>query len=132
MRLTHAAQATEVKDRAERGDITFFRGTPVFFCSEAFGTPGDTCDGGTDRPIGFDKSGCIGLSGGGGLTAWCDVTVVFTREGIERALSASSQVGGVPPGLITIPLIEPPEVDTVTGGYDGSYELYLLRVERLP
>jgi hypothetical protein len=37
----------------------------------------------------------------------------------------------VPPGLITIPLIEPPGVDAVTGGYDGSYELYL-RVERLP
>jgi hypothetical protein len=126
----HAAQMVAIKDRADRGDLTVLRGTPVVFCSELFAAP-DNCDGGFDRPIGVHKVGCIGLAGGGGTSAWCDLAVVFTREGIERALSATSQVGGVPPGLITIPLIEPPGVDAVTGGYDGSYELYL-RVERLP
>ena len=125
----HAAQAAVIKERAERGEITSFRGTPVFFCSELLGTS-DYCHGGFDRPIGINRTGgCIGYDYTSSA-AWCDLAFVITREGIERALSAA-QVGGLSPGLIAIPLIEPAGVDLITGGYDGSYELYL-RVERLP
>jgi hypothetical protein len=119
----HAAQMAAIKDRADRGDLTVLRGTPGIFCSSFY------CHGGFDRPIGIDESGCINYPVGHGV--WCDFAVVFTREGIERALSATYQVGGVPPGLVTISLIEPPGVDAVKGGYDGSYELYL-RMERVP
>jgi len=126
----HAAQAAVIKDRAGRGEITSFRGTPVFFCSELIGSA-DYCHGGFDRPIGINKDGgCIGYDYRSSA-AWCDLALVVTREGIERALSASYQVGGISPGLITLPLVEPVGVDLITGGYEGSYELYL-RVERLP
>jgi hypothetical protein len=125
----HAAQAAVIKDRAGRGEITSFRGTPVFFCSELVGSS-DYCHGGFDRPIGLNKDGgCIGYDYRTSV-AWCDLALVVTREGIERALSAS-QVGGISPGSIAIPLIEPVGVDLISGGYEGSYELYL-RVERLP
>jgi hypothetical protein len=126
----HAAQAAVIKDRAGRGEITTVRGTPVFFCSELVGTS-DYCHGGFDRPIGMDKvGGCIGYDYRANA-AWCDLALVVTREGIERALSASYQVGSISPGLITLPLVEPAGVDLITGGYEGSYELYL-RVERIP
>ena len=125
----HAAQATIIKDRAGRGEITTFRGTPVFFCSELIPIS-DYCHGGFDRPVGMNRvGGCIGYDFQTNAV-WCDLAVVITREGIERALSAS-QVGGIAPGLIAIPLIEPTGVDLLTGGYEGSYELYL-RVERMP
>jgi hypothetical protein len=126
----HAAQAAVISERAGRGEITSFRGTPVFFCSELVPIS-DNCHGGFDRPIGMDRvGGCIGYDFRTNAV-WCDLAVVVTREGIERALSASFQVGGISAGSITIPLIEPVGVDLLTGGYEGSYELYL-RVERLP
>ena len=125
----HAAQAAVIKERSDRGEITTFRGTPVFFCSDLVGSS-DYCHGGFDRPIGIDRTGgCIGYDYRQ-QGAWCDLAIVVTREGIERALSAS-QVGGITPGLVTIPLIEPTGVDLISGGYEGSYELYL-RVERMP
>jgi hypothetical protein len=116
----HAAQAALIKERAERGEITLIRGTPVFFCSELVGSS-DYCHGGWDRPIGMDRvGGCIGYDFKDNAV-WCDLAFVVTREGIERALSAS-QVGGISPGLITLPLIEPSGVDLITGGYEGSYD----------
>jgi hypothetical protein len=62
---------------------------------------------------------------------WWELTIVFTREGIERALSAASAIGSTVGGLITVALIEPTGVDAIKGGFEGSYEMYL-RVERLP
>ena len=125
-----AAQAAIVKERAAQGDITFFNGTAVFICDQSLGALPDVCGGGADRPIGIDASKeCVRWKLND-EQYWCDIAAVFTREGIERALSAS-QVGGALPGSVTIPLNDRPGVDTISGGLDGSYDLYL-RVERLP
>jgi hypothetical protein len=59
------------------------------------------------------------------------VTVVFTREGVERALSSTTQVGGRPAGMIVVSLVDAPGVSPVKGGLDGNYEMFI-RVERLP
>ena len=136
VRTIHDAghQAAAIKDRADRADLSPFRGLFVEGCWDDIKNviEGQRCAG-RDRPIGIHKSDCIGDDGGGSAirSRWCDVIVVVTREGIERALSGTYQVGGAAPGSITIPLIEPPGVDVNTGGYDGSYELYV-RVERVP
>jgi hypothetical protein len=122
-----AEQAAAVKEKATQGDLTPFRGVIVFNCANADLLQAD-CSPGDDRPIGINQNSCIGNPRG---LAWCDVTIVLTREGIERALSSSYQVDGVPPGVITIPLTEPEGVDAVRGGLDGNYELYV-RVERMP
>ena len=132
----NAAQVAVIKARAEQGDITFFRGTAVFVCynSETFGVIGSgaaSCRNGIDRPIGMTGGACTAFSFGGRDDGWCDMTAVLTREGVERALSASFQVGGAPSGSMTIPLIETSGVGVIDGGFDGSYELYV-RVERLP
>jgi hypothetical protein len=122
-----AEQAAAVKDKATQGDLTPFRGVIVFNCASADVLQAD-CSPGDDRPIGINQNTCIGNPRG---LAWCDVTIVLTREGIERALSSSYQVAGDPPGVITIPLSDREGVDDVRGGLDGNYELYI-RVERMP
>ncbi len=124
-----AAQAAAVKDRASRADLTPFRGMLVFICSSASDLIPD-CKPGNDRPIGINRESCVGDTFASNLLAWCDVTVVVTREAIENALSGPA-IGGSGPGAIAIPLVEPGGVDLVKGGLDGHYELYL-RVERLP
>lgn len=124
-----AAQANAIKDRATRADLTPFRGSLILICSSASDLIPD-CSPGNDRPVGISRQGCTGDTFASNLLAWCELTVVLTREGIENAL-ASPQVGGAPSGTIAIPLVEPSGVDPVKGGLDGSYEMYL-RVERVP
>jgi hypothetical protein len=125
-----AAQAAVIKQRADQADVTFFQGTAVFVCQHGFAAPADVCHDGVDRPIGVSASKDCVRWNLGDEEGWCDVAAVLTRESIERALSAS-QVGGALPGSITIPLNDRPGVDTISGGLDGSYDLYL-RVERVP
>jgi hypothetical protein len=125
-----AAQNAAIKERASKGDLTPFRGMLVFICSSASDLIPD-CKPGNDRPIGINREVCVGDTFASNLLAWCDLTVVVTREGIEKALSAAFSTGGAPAGTIVVPLVEPSGVDLVKGGLDGSYELYL-RVERLP
>jgi hypothetical protein len=125
-----AAQAAAIRARANAGDLTPFRGMLVFICSSASDLIPD-CKPGNDRPIGINREVCVGDTFASSLLAWCDVTVVVTREGIEKALSATASVGATPSGVIVVPLVEPSGVDLVKGGLDGSYELYL-RVERQP
>jgi hypothetical protein len=117
-----AEQTAAVRARTEHGDLTPFRGVPVFSCSSV------ECKPGNDRPIGVTGTACNGVRSGVG---WCDVTVVFTREGIERALSSPSPVQGIPAGLISISLIDRRSADERSGGVDGEYTLFL-RVERAP
>jgi hypothetical protein len=125
-----AAQAAAIKDRAARGDLAAFRGMLVFICSSASDLIPD-CKPGNDRPIGINRETCVGDTFASSLLAWCEITVVLTRESIEGALAAAISTGGTPPGLVTIPLVEPSGVYVVKGGLDGSYEFYL-RAERLP
>ena len=125
-----AAQVAAIKDRASKGDLTPFRGMLVFICSSASDLVPD-CKPGNDRPIGINREVCTGDTFASNLLAWCDLTVVVTREAIEKALSATFSSGGTPPGVVVVPLVEPSGVDAVKGGLDGSYELYL-RVDRLP
>lgn len=90
------------------------------------------CPPGNDRPIGINSDSCAGDSfSSGSFRSWCDLTVVLTREGIEKALTPAAQVGGIPPGVIVVPLADTPGVDPLKGGLDGNYEMYLA-VERLP
>jgi hypothetical protein len=124
-----AAQTAAIKDRADRNDITPFRGILVFICSSASDVIPD-CKPGNDRPIGINREVCVGDTFASGLLAWCDLTIVVTREAVERAL-AGPAAGGAAAGVLTIPLVEPSGVDLVKGGLDGLYELYL-RFERLP
>jgi hypothetical protein len=123
-----AAQANAVSDRAKTGDLDPFRGILVFSCASASEVIPD-CKPGNDRPIGISTSMCVGDTFASNLPAWCDLTIVMTREGIEKALAAPS-VGGASPGVIVVPLVEPGGVDLLKGGLDGSYELYL-RAERV-
>ena len=125
-----AAQAAAIRDRVSRSDLTPFRGMLVLLCSSASDLIPD-CKPGNDRPIGINREVCVGDTFASNLLAWCDVTVVVTRENVERTLSAAISTGGAPPGLVIVPLVEPSGVDLVKGGLDGSYELYL-RVEPLP
>jgi hypothetical protein len=122
-----AEQAAAVKDKAANGDLTPFRGIVLFSCANA-DVLGPDCSPGNDRPIGINQDICIGSPRN---LSWCDITIVVTREGVERLLSSPNEVLGVPPGLIAIDLTEPQGVDLVRGGLDGSYELFV-RVERLP
>jgi hypothetical protein len=126
------AQAAAVKDKATRGDLTPFPGTLVLLCNSASDVLPDCKQPGNDRPIGMNNAGCTGDTfTSNEFRHWCELTIVVTREGIERAMSAASQIGSTVGGLITIPLIEPRGVDPIKGGFEGSYEMYL-RVERLP
>jgi len=109
------------------GDISPFRGVIVFSCAHPDVLQPD-CSPGNDRPIGINQDTCIGNPR---ALSWCDITVVVTREGVERALSSPSQVLGIPSGVTMIRLTEPEGVDLVRGGLDGSYEIFL-RVERMP
>ena len=111
----------------QRPDLTPFRGVDLFNCASA-STLGQDCNPGNDRPIGINLTPCNGRRMG---LAWCDVTMVITREGIERALASTAQAGGVPANSMSIRLAEPEGVDAVRGGLDGRYELYM-RVERAP
>jgi hypothetical protein len=124
------AQAAAIRDRAARGDLTPYRGPLVFICSSSSDVIPD-CSPGNDRPIGINREPCLADTFVSNLLAWCEQTMVFTREAIEGALSSTSQIGGAAAGVITLPLIEPSGVDAIKGGLEGSYELYL-RVERLP
>ena len=122
-----AEQIAAIKDKVAQADVTPFRGVELFNCAVGSVLDAD-CSPGNDRPIGIDLTPCNGTRRG---LSWCDVTVVLTREGVERALSSPSPAGGVPPGTITISLTEPEGVDAIRGGLDGNYELYL-RLERVP
>ena len=124
-----AAQNAAIRDRAARGDAQPFRGMLVFICSSASDLIPD-CKPGNDRPIGINRETCVGDTFVSNLLAWCDVTVVVTREAIENALSGPA-IGGAAPGVIAVPLVEPGGVDLVKGGLDGHYEMYL-RLERVP
>jgi hypothetical protein len=123
------AQATGIQDRASRGDLTPLRGILVFLCGSNSEVLPD-CEPGNDRPIGINGGSCLGDTFAANLPAWCEVTVVLTREGVERAL-AGPAAGGAGAGVIPIPLVDTSGVDPLKGGLDGNYELYL-RVERLP
>jgi hypothetical protein len=56
---------------------------------------------------------------------WLDLAVVVTREGIEKALSSSGQIGGAGNGVIPIALVDN------GSNWGGNYDLYL-KVERVP
>jgi hypothetical protein len=87
---------------------------------------------GNDRPIGMNARGCTGDTfTNPAFRAWCELTIVVTREGIEGALSAAAAIGSTVGGLITVPLVDTPGVDAAKGGLDGSYDLSV-RIERLP
>jgi hypothetical protein len=122
-----AEQAAAVGDRAARGDLTPFRGVVLFNCANP-DSLGPDCKPGNDRPIGINQDSCIGNPRG---LAWCDITVVVTREAAERALAAAPQLGSDPPNVIKVWLNDSRGVDLVRGGLDGEYNLYL-RVERAP
>jgi hypothetical protein len=126
------AQTAAVKDKANREDLTPFPGSLVITCSSASDLEADCKQPGNDRPIGMNNGACAGDTfTTPNFRHWCELTIVFTREGIERTLSAASAIGSTVGGLITLPLIEPTGVDAIKGGFEGSYEMYL-RVERLP
>jgi hypothetical protein len=120
-------QSAAATARATQGDLTPFRGVIVFSCASADVLQPD-CSPGDDRPIGINQDGCIGNPR---ALAWCDLTLVLTREAADRTLAAPFVVDGVPPGLITISLRDRGGVDPVRGGLDGEYNPFL-RVERLP
>jgi hypothetical protein len=122
-----AEQTAAIKEKVAQSDLTPFRGVDLFNCASA-STLGQDCSPGNDRPIGINLTPCNGTRRG---LAWCDETIVITREGIERALASTARAGGVPPNIVLIRLTEPEGVDAVRGGLDGSYELYM-RVERAP
>jgi len=122
-----AEQAAAVSARATRGDLTPFRGVVLFNCANADAL-GPDCNPGSDRPIGINQDSCIGNPRG---LAWCDITIVVTREGAERALAAAPQLASDPPNVIRVWLNDRRGVDLVRGGLDGEYDLYL-RVERMP
>jgi hypothetical protein len=125
-----AAHTAAIMDRATRADLTPFRGMLVLLCSSNVEVIPD-CKPGNDRQIGINRESGVGDTFKSNLLAWCELTIVATREAIEQALSSTAQAGGIPAGVIVMPLVEPTGVDLVKGGLDGSYELYL-RVERLP
>ena len=124
------AQMAILRQRADQSDLTFFRGTTVFDCATYAGAGANLCNSTDDRPIGMNRAACLNYEFEE-TDLWCDIAAVLTREGVERALSASAQVGGAPPASITMPLIDRAGVDSLSGGLDGSYELYL-QIQRLP
>ena len=127
-----SAQAGAIRDRATRGDLTPFPGILVMLCQSNSDLEPDCKQPGNDRQIGISNQGCTGDTFTSPyFRAWCELTIVFTREGIERTLSAAEQIGSIVGGLITVNLLEPGGVDTIKGGFNGSYEMYV-RVERLP
>lgn len=123
-------QRNAIMLRATAGDLRPFAGVLVTTCHNYIEAEPD-CKPGNDRPIGLSESPCLSTSFLTGQRGWCDVTVVFTREGIERALSSTTQVGGRPAGIIAVPFADAPGVNPVKGGLDGNYEMFI-RVERLP
>jgi hypothetical protein len=94
--------------------------TGMLFCS-GDPTTWSSCRPGNDRPIGLtlcDPRFTDEIS-------WCDLSVVVTREAIEKALASPYQAGGLGKGVIAIHLADD------GSGWNGNYDLYL-RVERAP
>ena len=76
---------------------------------------------GMDHPIG------IVTMSAGSATTYAQWYLALTRRKIEAALSPSSTVGGLPPGVLTVPVKDLYSAD----GFGGAYTLYLF-VERRP
>jgi hypothetical protein len=126
-----SAQAAAIKTRAANADVTPFLGTLIINCSSSSDVLPD-CEPGNDRPIGINSTSCLADTfGSANFRSWCELTMVVTREGIEKALSSTSQVGGAAAGVMAIPLVDTSGVDAVKGGLDGNYDLYI-RLERVP
>jgi hypothetical protein len=114
-----------VRDRAGRGDLSPFRNESrvLFSCfSDVIPTvESEQCGPGwSHRPIGLRPSPGVSQYNG-----WLDLAVVVTREGIEKALSSSAQIGGAGNGVIPIALVDN------GSNWGGNYDLYL-KVERVP
>jgi hypothetical protein len=117
-----------VRDRAGRGDLSPFRNeSRAFFACFSDVIPGgaglesEQCAPGySHRPIGLRPT-----PGSPQYNGWLDVAIVVTREGIERALSSTGQVGGAANGVVPIGLVDN------GSNWAGNYDLYL-KVERVP
>ncbi len=74
-----------------------------------------------DHPIGMERINSLGVALG-----YTQPVLVMTREKIESVLSAPQTVGGLAPGIVTVPVR-----DAFADDYNGHYTMYL-RVERVP
>jgi hypothetical protein len=74
-----------------------------------------------DHPIGMTLISATATASG-----YIQPVVVFTREKIESVLSATQILGGLAPGIVTVPVR-----DGFADDYNGHYTMYL-RVERVP
>jgi hypothetical protein len=61
-----------------------------------------------------------------GYGTYVQPVMVLTQEKVESVLSAPQMIGGLTPGIVTVPVRDAFEND-----YNGAYTLYL-RVERIP
>jgi len=113
-----------VRDKAGRSDLLPFSGESrvLFACfSDIIPTieSYQCAPGFSHRPIGLRSTG-----GSPSFSGWFDLAIVVTREGIEKALSSSSQIGGASNGVIPIALVDN------GSNWGGNYDLYL-KVERI-
>jgi hypothetical protein len=61
-----------------------------------------------------------------GYGTYVQPVVVLTQEKVESVLSAPQTIGGLAPGIVTVPVR-----DAFQDDYNGAYTMYL-RVERIP
>jgi hypothetical protein len=107
------ARLQDMRERIAQVDLSMISFVvPRFVCDTTYNAESHcTCRPGRDRPIGVREGEYWGP------------TIVFTREAIEKALTATAQSGGLPPGVIALRFTE------IGQGFGGDYESFI-RVER--